>query len=251
MKLLGRYLLFTGLLAVTSVAPFPALSDEIRPSILTLIVEEGTDVEKDPRVVEFAFDPGLASKKQWIIWKGSAGAGVLVFDPERKGTVESGAQIIGTWAFGGKDDGEKKVPWKDGYEALAHLDDDTDGKITGMELRGLGIWADRNRNGKCDVGEYKAIGLYGVTTLNLLPEQFDEKMGKRWSTRGFQYVKKGVTFTGFSVNWSTQVSSNEGELRAVVGALPTPCIQGDSGDDSKCPVENQQQNLGSIETHYR
>ena len=70
---------------------------------------------------------------------------VLCWDPEQKGSIRSGAQLFGSstwWMF-----------WKDGFEALAALDDNRDGWVRGKELRGLAIWMDANQNGVSDKGE--------------------------------------------------------------------------------------------------
>jgi len=34
--------------------------------------------------------------------------------------------------------------WRDGFEPLAALDDNRDGKLTGSEIWGIGVWRDAN-----------------------------------------------------------------------------------------------------------
>jgi len=91
-----------------------------------------------------AFDiAGTGSKKMgtWV----NTETGLLCWDPERNGRITSGTQLFGNatwWMF-----------WSNGYEALAALDDNHDGWLTGKELKGLSLWFDKNQNATCDAGE--------------------------------------------------------------------------------------------------
>jgi hypothetical protein len=231
---------------------------EISPSLqegylMSLVYEEGTDTERDPKAVSFPVRKDQGQEESWLLWKASAGAPILALDPNRTGKVVTAEQIIGTWAFGGKSEGEgSRRPWKDAYEALSYLDDDLDGKLTGMELRGLGLWFDRNRNGICDAGEYSPVGLKGITIIYLGYQNEDARTGRKWSTRGFQYVNKdGVAFTGWTVSWRTKVAKEEKSILDMIKALPKPCPKGNAGDVGSCQDESSPQTLGSIETQYR
>lgn len=81
----------------------------------------------------------------------------LVWDPEWRGQVRSGFDMIGqrTWA----------VFWSDGFEALRALDDNRDGELTGGELGGLSLWRDANSNGVSDPGEVLPANMLGVAAL--------------------------------------------------------------------------------------
>ncbi|HVO31486.1 MAG TPA: hypothetical protein VMV18_12145, partial [bacterium] len=81
----------------------------------------------------------------------------LVWDPGATGRVEDGAQLFGnaTWhAF-----------FRDGYAALAALDDDGNGVLEGRELDGIGVWCDANGNGVADPGEVQTASYYGITRI--------------------------------------------------------------------------------------
>ena len=56
--------------------------------------------------------------------------------------------------------------WDTGYEALAALDDDRDGRLSGKELAGLALWHDANGNGVSDAGEVKPLADYGIVALS-------------------------------------------------------------------------------------
>lgn len=81
----------------------------------------------------------------------------LVWDPDWRGEVRSGFDMIGqrTWS----------VFWSDGFEALRALDDDRDGELTGGELGGLALWRDENRNGVSDPGEVLPANVHGIAGL--------------------------------------------------------------------------------------
>lgn len=81
----------------------------------------------------------------------------LVWDPEWRGEVRSGFDLIGqrTWS----------VFWSDGFEALRALDDNRDGELTGGELGGLSLWRDENRNGVSDPGEVIPANVHGIAAL--------------------------------------------------------------------------------------
>ena len=69
--------------------------------------------------------PAIARAQGWL----TPDAAWLVWDPEWRGEVRSGFDMIGqrTWS----------VFWSDGFEALRALDDNRDGELTGGELGGL------------------------------------------------------------------------------------------------------------------
>lgn len=81
----------------------------------------------------------------------------LVWDPEWRGQVRSGFDMIGqrTWS----------VFWSDGFEALRALDDNRDGELTGGELGGLSLWRDENGNGVSDDGEVVPVNVHGIAAI--------------------------------------------------------------------------------------
>jgi hypothetical protein len=83
-------------------------------------------------IVSFKLNP-YSNTSTWL-WRGSSALPLLVHDPKGTGKIESATQLFGTWSFGGKP-GDKKTPWRDGYEALATMDKDGDGKLTLEEMQ--------------------------------------------------------------------------------------------------------------------
>lgn len=111
---------------------------------------------EDPKArVPFDAD-GSGLKRTWT-WTHPR-AGWLVHDPQGRGEITSAIQMFGNvsfWLF-----------WANGYDALAALDDDHDGRLSGSELNGLAIWHDRNANGVSEPGEVKPLTEHGIVSLS-------------------------------------------------------------------------------------
>jgi hypothetical protein len=113
------------------------------------MIDNGSDVEFD-----FA-GTGDVRASGWI----TPDAAWLVWDPEWRGEVRSGFDMIGqrTWS----------VFWSDGFEAMRALDDNRDGQLTGGELGGLSLWRDENRNSVSDPGEVLPANVHGIAALSV------------------------------------------------------------------------------------
>ncbi len=111
------------------------------------MIDESSDV---------AFDFGGTGDTRAQGWL-TGDAAWLVWDPEWRGQVRSGFDMIGqrTWS----------VFWSDGFEALRALDDNRDGELTGGELGGLSLWRDENGNGLSEPGEVLPANVHGIAAL--------------------------------------------------------------------------------------
>jgi tetratricopeptide (TPR) repeat protein len=111
----------------------------------------------EDRSARVAFDAdGSGHKKSWT-WI-NRDAAWLVHDPKKTGKIESALQMFGSvsfWLF-----------WETGYDALAALDDNGDGQLTGPELAGLALWHDANGNGVSEPGEVKSLAEYGIVAVS-------------------------------------------------------------------------------------
>lgn len=125
---------------------------------LVIPLEEGARVRGlvDPNArVQFDAD-GSGMRRTWT-WITPC-AGWLVIDRRGSGQVRSALQMFGSvsyWCF-----------WQNGYQALAALDDNNDGELTGPELRDLAIWRDANSNGISDPGEVQPLSAWGIVALS-------------------------------------------------------------------------------------
>ena len=99
---------------------------------------------------------GSGERKPWS-WL-SRDAAWLVYDQKQSGRITSALQLFGNvtfWLF-----------WENGYQALATLDDNADGQLTGTELRHLALWRDANANGISEPGEVTPVGKAGIVALS-------------------------------------------------------------------------------------
>jgi tetratricopeptide (TPR) repeat protein len=115
--------------------------------------------------VTFDLD-GTGGKAQWPWIK--PGTGLLVWDPSNKGEITSGRQLFGsaTWW----------LLFPNGYAALDALDDNRDGSLCGPELKGIGVWFDRNSNGRSEPGEVQPVTSFGVQAIRTRATRSDHGM---------------------------------------------------------------------------
>jgi hypothetical protein len=109
---------------------------------------------RDARVKFDADGSGQVKTWSWI----TPEAGWLVYDQRGTGRVDSALSMFGSvtfWCF-----------WEHGYEALASLDNNGDGRLAGAELAGLAIWRDVNANGVSEPGEVKPLANWGIVSLS-------------------------------------------------------------------------------------
>jgi len=115
--------------------------------------------------VSFDLD-GTGRKMQWPWLKPSTG--LLVWDPQNKGEITSGRQLFGTATWW--------LLFRNGYAALDVLDDNRDGSLSGAELRGIGVWFDKNANGRSDPGEVQQVTEFGVQAIGTRSTGSDQGM---------------------------------------------------------------------------
>ncbi len=127
----------------------------VTPIVFSLKPQTGLSSLLAPRQ-QVRFDLDGTGRRQQLSWV-SPETAILCWDPEGKGKITSGKQLFGSvtwWMF-----------WRDGYAAMAALDDNHDGWLMGRELSGLALWFDRNQNGVSDPGEVVPIAQTPVTGL--------------------------------------------------------------------------------------
>ncbi len=139
----------------TDVARLEKLPVAITPIIFSVQTHGSVLDLLDPKThVSFDLD-GTGRKAQWPWLKPSTG--LLVWDPQTKGEITSGRQLFGTATWW--------LLFPNGYAALDALDDNRDGALSGSELRGIGVWFDKNANGRSDPGEVQPVTDFGVQAI--------------------------------------------------------------------------------------
>lgn len=118
-------------------------------------VDRLADLLADNVVVDFDLRGYGSSRQRWHWVRPSAG--ILIWDPERRGQATSGRDLFGNYTF--------QMFRANGYDALAALDDNNDGMLTGAELNGIRVWFDRDKNGRCEPSEVMDVADLGVVAI--------------------------------------------------------------------------------------
>ena len=181
-------------------------------SPISLMWQRDARIDEAATLVKFKLD--ISSPDSWYVWYGSADTPLLVYDPSDTRKVTSVTQLFGNWTFGGKKEARatnfandaatgtvRGAPWRDGYEALATLDSDGDGKVSGGELSPLALWFDRNRDAVSQPGEIVELSDSGVTSLSVGPGVADAQTRHVRVESGFTRTVNGVEQTGGTVDW--------------------------------------------------
>jgi len=134
--------------------------DEHNPGFISPIIFSFTPVAGIDELLapqrSVTFDlAGYGGDHRWP-WVKPA-TGFLVWDPSHTGRITSGRQMFGTYTFG--------IPWENGYRALASLDDNGDGVLTGEELRGIAVWFDNDGDGRSKPGDVISVEDLGIVAV--------------------------------------------------------------------------------------
>jgi hypothetical protein len=98
---------------------------------------------------------GYGPREKWPWVKPSAA--FIVWDPEARGSITSARQLFGSYTF--------EIFRRNGYDALAALDEDGDGVLRGEELRGIRAWFDVNSDGRSEPEEVRDLCELGIVAI--------------------------------------------------------------------------------------
>ena len=193
-------------------------------SPISLLWDENASLTDSMTVVPFSID--ASRPEAFSLWKASEKAPLLVYDPTHTGKVTSAKQLFGTYTFGGRttkaayyQSDEARTPWDNGYEALALLDTNRDGKLSGKELDPLALWFDKNRDGVSQPGEVESLSALGVTALYYKPDRTDPKSGDIQANFGYERLVDGKLIKGASVDWFANTFSTKQEATVALSAI--------------------------------
>ena len=142
--------------AEESVAKFKSLRmGPITPIVFSLRPVAHLGELLDPRrAVDFDLRGyGPPARWPWVLPE----LGFLVWDPLETGCVQSARQMFGSYTF--------QIFRRTGYDAIAALDDNADGVLSGPELAGLSVWFDRDGDGRSTAGEVLPLRALGVASI--------------------------------------------------------------------------------------
>lgn len=119
---------------------------------------ETTIIDSSQAYFDFAGDH-LAERTGWV----GANDGLLVYDRNHDGKILDGSELFGNNTL--LSNGQKA---KNGFEALAELDSNQDGKIDSQDAAYnlLKVWQDSNSDGITDDGELKTLVEAGIVSIS-------------------------------------------------------------------------------------
>ncbi|MFZ5997812.1 MAG: hypothetical protein ACOYW7_10030 [Nitrospirota bacterium] len=129
----------------------PIVLDLDRDGVETTNVKDGAYFDHDGN--------GFAEQTGWA----GADDGILVMDKNGNGTIDDGKELFGNETL--LSDGTKA---SNGFQALAELDGNSDGKIDSNDaaFAQLKVWQDINGDGYSTSGELKSLSELGIQSIN-------------------------------------------------------------------------------------
>ncbi|NGN98450.1 tandem-95 repeat protein, partial [Grimontia sp. S25] len=180
----------------------------ITPSITPIILDldgdgiETSDVTENPVAFDYDGD-GQAVNTGWV----SGGDGLLVHDINQDGEINDGSEL-----FGSNTELQDGTTATDGYEALAQHDTNLDGVIDQSDAiySELGVWVDKNMDGKTDEGELLSLEDAGVASINLDAQTGDDTQNNNVLGKTSTYTTTdGEERAAADVWFATQVADEE------------------------------------------
>jgi len=119
---------------------------------------DGDGIELLPIQRGVNFDLYATGSQQAVAWV-SPDDGLLVYDRDGNGSVDTGAELFGN--LNGVS--------RDGFEHLAQLDDNMDGVIDARDgaFHSLAVWKDADSNGISSAGELAPLDALGISSISL------------------------------------------------------------------------------------
>jgi hypothetical protein len=196
-------------------------------SPISLVIDDSTPIDSQMSVVQFSLDPH--APESYSLWKGSKSMPLLVYDPQKSRKVTSAMQLFGNWTFGGRNGkpgaelaalgAEMQTPWNNGFEPLALLDGDKNGRVDGRELDPIALWFDENRDAVVDTGEMHSLADAGVSALFYSDVVSRDGSKDLQVVRGFERTANGVTTMGKAVDWFGETFSSYQEAISALSVL--------------------------------
>jgi len=143
-------------------------------------------------IAKFPLSPswGPDAKTEWYASKKTP---LLVYDPDHSGKITTAFQLFGNFTFG--------QYWRTGYDALATLDADGDGEVSGAdETKDLALWFD-DGDGVSEDGEVKPLKDTGVTAFYYKNIYQHRRSGFFIAERGFKLRTEAGDKILPSVDW--------------------------------------------------
>lgn len=146
---------------------------------------------------------GFAERTGWV----APGDGLLVWDRNANGAIDSGRELFGSETF--RINGLKAV---NGFEALRELDTNSDGVIDASDpvYAQLRVWVDDDTNGRSGGGELLTLEEAGVRSINLhyTDSSFIDAQGNAHKQVGSYTTTDGQTRAATDVWFTSDVTNS-------------------------------------------
>jgi hypothetical protein len=159
---------------------FPVVVDLYGNGIKSVSVDQGPffDYKGD----------GFAEKSGWV----SPGEGLLCMDRNGNGAIDDGSEL-----FGGQTPLPNGQLAANGFQALATLDSNHDGKIDSQDpaYSQLRVWVDSDTDGVSQPGELQTMPQVGITSIDLnwtTVNTIDAQGNIEYSVGSFQYTDRST-----------------------------------------------------------
>jgi iron-regulated protein frpC len=154
---------------------------------------------------------GIRTATGWI----SKDDGLLIYDRNGDGVVNDGSELFGDNTL--LKNGERAA---NGYQALAELDENSDGKVDAADsaFAKLRVWRDRNQDGISQKDELLTLEEAKVKAFNLAHQNSDRDLGN-----GNTLAEEGAytsIATATKNRWATSTSLPITSIAASATALP-------------------------------
>jgi len=168
---------------------------------------DGDGLETLPASGGVLFDhdgDGVATGTGWVY----RDDGFLVWDRNGNGLIDSGRELFGDSTL--KSNGQLAV---DGFDALADLDVNADGKVDALDpnFSNLRVWRDLDQDGITDAGELSTLASLGITGFNTAKTANNQVLpdGNRIADLGTYIKSDGSTATMGDVGEMADIDLSE------------------------------------------
>lgn len=229
------------------VSPYPLTSGKlcqfgasaVDGTPVSLILDEKEFAQTEATVVNFSLD--AQKPNNWSLWKGSKAAPLLVLLRDDEKSVTSAEQLFGTSTRGEVLKVGAGTNFAHGYEALALLDKNQDGVISGSETLPLGLWFDADQDAKATPSEIKFVGDVGIHTIHYRDPRRN-KAGDLEIRLGFERLVNGKNVVGRSIDWFAPTAETPELLLTAVqargdGMQIIPAVDRSSAKASLSPLK--------------
>ena len=173
--------------------------------------------------IQFDHDgDGIKNGTGWVL----SDDAFLVLDKNGNGSIDNGRELFGDSTI--KSNGQTAA---DGFDALADLDSNADGKISNLDAQfaNLRLWRDLNQDGISQTGE-----LFTLSTLNIASINVAKTANSQTLTNGNQIADLGTfTKTDGSTGTTGAVTGNMADINLASDTFHHPSLRAQSAWQSK------------------